>query len=465
MTGDRPGELPGSDARGPRTTRLRSLVGEDRAGRVQPTRVMLDLRPLQEPSRAPITATYLRSLLGAMGREPLAGEDVVPVLRLGRPDPTLETLSASGIGSPITRRRWLPPTSRVLRSLGVPLDGILLRGAQVGVRGSSEDARPAGSPGGDQHGALADGWSLGAVFHTAGGGAPSRSRMPTVSVLLDLAPWELPERYAASAAARLARRSRERALRHATRIIVASRATADALGHIAPLGVLPVRVVPLAADDAFAPMAVDDERIARLRQAHALPPRYLVVGGRYDARSDLATLLGALRVLRDRDPADPPRVVLAGAATGDTAAPGRVHALAVHHRVADLVHALPVLLPSDSAALAAGAVAHVQPALSDAHGLPALEALAVGTPVIASRTGSLPEIVGPSGIIVEPRDVARLAAAVRVLWSGGAVADQVTAAARVRAAAPRRRWSDVCHDTRAVWAEVADRGRAAEAVG
>ena len=104
------------------------------------------------------------------------------------------------------------------------------------------------------------------------------------------------------------------------------------------------------------------------------------------------------------------------------------------------------------AALGSGAVGHVQPALSDATGISALEALASGIPVIASRTGALPEIVGPAGIIVEPRDPGRLAAALATLWSGGPVATQVTRAARARAAGPRRRWADVARDTRMAYA-------------
>ena len=76
-----------------------------------------------------------------------------------------------------------------------------------------------------------------------------------------------------------------------------------------------------------------------------------------------------------------------------------------------------------------------------------------GIPVIASRTGALPEIVGPAGIIVEPRDPGRLAAALAALWSGGPVAAQVTRAAQARAAGPRRRWSDVARETRMAYAQ------------
>jgi glycosyltransferase involved in cell wall biosynthesis len=145
-------------------------------------------------------------------------------------------------------------------------------------------------------------------------------------------------------------------------------------------------------------------------------------------------------------------VVLAGASGPDNAESPVVAAAARRAGAADLVRLTPRLEPEELAALEAGSIGHVQPALSDGTGLAVLDALAVGIPVICSRTGPLPEIVGTAGIVVEPRDPARLATALRALWDGGAVANQVTRAARARAAAPRRTWIDVALDTRRVYA-------------
>lgn len=406
------------------------------------TRVMLDLRPLQEPVRAPMTAAYLRSLVDALAAEPLPDEELIEVLRVGRADP----ISADPIGAdagasvmagglPVVGRRWLPPPSNALRSLlGVPTDAVLLRLAQART-GTGAGART--------------------VFHTAGGATPLRSGMPVVTALLDLAPWELPERYTATRVARLARRARAAALRRASVVLVASRATAEAATRLVDLDPARVRVVPLAANDAFRPDAADPARQAALLAAHHLPARYLVVGGRFDARSDLPTLLAALRTLRDAGTAeaDLPHVVLVGAVSADEAH-DRVAALVRHHHVQDLVHATPPVPHPERAVLEAGAVGHVQVALSDATAVGALEALATGVPVIASRAGALPEAVGPAGIIVEPREPGRLANALVALWSEGTVAEQVRRAAR-RAAADRRTWADVCRETREAWASAA----------
>jgi len=53
----------------------------------------------------------------------------------------------------------------------------------------------------------------------------------------------------------------------------------------------------------------------------------------------------------------------------------------------------------------------VYPSLYEGFGLPVLEAMACGTPVVASRTSSLPEVVGEAGMLADPRDIGGLAEA------------------------------------------------------
>jgi glycosyltransferase involved in cell wall biosynthesis len=108
------------------------------------------------------------------------------------------------------------------------------------------------------------------------------------------------------------------------------------------------------------------------------------------------------------------------------------------------------------AALVAGARAAILPVVSEAAGLAALEALACGTPVVASAVGALPELVGAAGILVEPRDPARLAVALATVWTDDRVHATLAEAARDRAAG-RRTWTDVARDTRAVYAAVGAR--------
>jgi hypothetical protein len=73
-------------------------------------RVVVDVRPLQDPERAPLTAIYLGELLAALDAEPVEGESYSFLLSVDRDDPTERFTNLDVIG-----RRLLPPT-RLLRS-------------------------------------------------------------------------------------------------------------------------------------------------------------------------------------------------------------------------------------------------------------------------------------------------------------------------------------------------------------
>jgi len=409
-------------------------------------RVVLDVRPLQEPDRAPATAAYLEALLAAYDRSPIAGESFALFLQSDLDDPTDRFGRLSVIG-----RRLLPPT-RWLRSGALAVDSILLRGASVGATWRAER-----------------GGAAGAVYHAAGGSVPLLSGIPLVATLLDLAPWELPRTYQRGMAARFGQRLRARILRDAAAVIVGGEAVARDARRLLRLRRDRVRVIPFAARPAFLRAAdgsattpgggspAIDGRGDRERLG--LPERYLAYAARFDARQDLASLLRALAELgaagRPGDlPADvpwPPRVLLIGATPDDRAAVARAAARA---GIGDALAYAPSLDVERTAALVAGARAALAPARSDATGIAALEAIAAGTPVVASAVGALPEIVGPAGILVEPRDPIRLAEAVRTIWLDDGVHGRLAAAARERGAARPRTWDDVAAETRAVYWDV-----------
>ena len=409
-------------------------------------RVVLDVRALQEPERAPATAAYLDALLAAYDRSPLVGESFAFLLQSDLDDPTERFDRLAVIG-----RRLLPPT-RLLRSGALTVDPILLRGASVGAAWRAER-----------------GGAAGAVYHAAGGSVPLLSGIPLVATLLDLAPWDLARTYQRGVAARFGQRLRARILRDAAAVIVGGEAVARDARRLLRLRRDRVRVVPFAARSAFF-RAADGSAVALGgaspaidargdRERLGLPDRYLVFAARFDARQDLATLLHSLAELAEAgrpgelpvDVAWPPRVLLIGTSPDDRAALARAAARA---GIGEALAYAPRLEVERIAALVAGARAALAPALSDATGLAALEAIAAGTPVVASAVGALPEIVGPAGILVEPRDPIRLAEALRTAWLDDAVHARLVAAARERGAATKRSWDDVARETRLVYAEV-----------
>jgi len=403
-------------------------------------RVVLDVRALQEPMRAPRTAAYLDGLLGAFDADPLPGESFAFLLASDEDDPTTRFTNLEVIG-----RRLLPP-SRLLRSGALTIDPFLLRGASLGAAWRA-----------------VDGGAAGAVYHTAGGGLPIASRLPTVATLLDLAPWQLPDAFQRSAASRFGQRLRGRLLRDAAAVLVGTDGVADSARRLLHLRRDRVRVVPLAASPAYAvgPRVLAGRRneARLLTDRLGLSERYLVYPGRYDVRHDAPTLMAALtRLARSDRPQDlavdapwPPRVLVLDATPDDRAALARV---AARHEAGPHLVFAPALPPDESAAVVAASRAVVLPMIAESTGLAALDAVAVGVPVVASAVGALPDIIGTAGILVEPRDPDRLAAALSVAWGDDAVRTAIADAAMERATRGGRTWADVAADVRRIYAEV-----------
>ena len=406
-------------------------------------RVVLDVRALQEPMRAPRTAAYLDGLLGAFDADPLPGESFAFLLASDEDDPTTRFTNLEVIG-----RRLLPP-SRLLRSGALTIDPFLLRGASLGAAWRA-----------------VDGGAAGAVYHTAGGGLPIASRLPTVATLLDLAPWQLPDAFQRSAASRFGQRLRGRLLRDAAAVLVGTDGVADSARRLLHLRRDRVRVVPLAASPAYAvgPRVLAGRRneARLLTDRLGLSERYLVYPGRYDVRHDAPTLMAALtRLARSDRPQDlavdapwPPRVLVLDATPDDRAALARV---AARHEAGPHLVFAPALPPDESAAVVAASRAVVLPMIAESTGLAALDGVAVGVPVVASAVGALPDIIGTAGILVEPRDPDRLAAALSVAWGDDAVRTAIADAAMERATRGGRTWADVAADVRRIYAEVSIR--------
>ena len=204
----------------------------------------------------------------------------------------------------------------------------------------------------------------------------------------------------------------------------------DVVNH---LGTDPAKVVTVlsAPDATFRPMPLDRVRRARERWGVADGP-YLVSVGTIQPRKNLPVVFEALRQLPEAV-----RLVHVGR-PGWLCDPifAALDASGVKHRV----QILQGVDDEDLAALYSGAVACVFPSKYEGFGLPAVEAMACGVPVIASHAGSLAEVVQDAGIIVDPDDSSAIATGTRRLMEDAAFrADLV---ARGFAQASRFRWDD-----------------------
>ncbi len=191
-------------------------------------------------------------------------------------------------------------------------------------------------------------------------------------------------------------------LRRAKVVIVDSHATAGDVGRVSGRTASTPRTVHLGVEPRFSPAARSESE--RVRSRLGLPERYFLYVGTIQMRKNLINLLNGYKLALAEDPALP-ALVLAGA-DGYRASEirSRAQSLDLGPKVKFIGYTPDVLMPG----LIAGAVGLVLVSWYEGFGLPALEAMACGTPVVASNTTSLPEVVGDAGLLVPPHDTAAI---------------------------------------------------------
>ena len=240
------------------------------------------------------------------------------------------------------------------------------------------------------------------VFHATNFVLPPLRRARGVVTIHDLSYLHHPE--TVSAASARYRTLVPRSLQRASVVVTPSQATADAVRAAYDVR-CPVVVTPLGVDPVWAAAGPPDDG---LRKRLGLPSSYLLFVGTLEPRKDLRTLLAAHRLLRDAPP-----LVLVGP-------PGWGEQLDVRGCIT------PGYLGDDVLpAVVAGAAALVLPSRDEGFGLPVVEALSAGTPVVASDLPVLREVGGSVTTYAAAGDPEALAAALQQV-----LADPGDAAAR-----------------------------------
>jgi alpha-1,3-rhamnosyl/mannosyltransferase len=185
-----------------------------------------------------------------------------------------------------------------------------------------------------------------------------------------------------------------------------------------------VSSVPLAPDPQFYPRAA--QITARVRAYYHLPEQYLLCVGSLEPRKNIALIIDALAVAGN----DIPLVLTGWSGWGDKAWMEKIDAAGLKNRVFFTGH----VPDPDLSAIYTGAAALVYPSFYEGFGLPVLEAMACGCPVICSHAASLPEAAGDAALFIDPFDADSLAHAIDTLVPDKSLRQRMTTAGLARAA-------------------------------
>ena len=321
----------------------------------------------------------------------------------------------------------------------------------------------------EQVGFPADCRRLGArVAHVPYFAPPLVRPCPVVVTVHDLITLLFPE-YSASTAARAYNALVSAAARRADAVIADSQHSARDIVRLLGVPERRVRVVYLATEPRFRP-AERQEDLDGVRRRYGLPERFIFYIGGLNRHKNLGVLLKAFAAVRQRLPYAY-TLAIAGRAQGSNPAvfPD------LRQQAGDLglsvseqdgnghaggapcdVRFLRFVPEEDKPLLYAAADLFVFPSLYEGFGLPPLEAMACGTPVVCSRAASLPEIVGDGGLLVDPADVGALAEAMRAVLADETMRSGLRA--RGLAQAARFSWRRTADETVAVYESLAPAG-------
>lgn len=218
-----------------------------------------------------------------------------------------------------------------------------------------------------------------------------------------------------------------RTLANVDLIATVSNHAADSLAHHLHVARGKLRVVPSAVSGAFdSSQATQADDVIR---RFGLERPYVFYVGAFKEHKNLVRLVQAFALVRKRAPEL--RLVLAGPRQWrypdlETA----IDQLAL----GDAVSVLGYVPEADLPALYAGSVVFVLPSLHEGFGLPILEAMACGAPVVCSSADALPEVAGEAALLVDPLDVSGLADAIFRVHANAPLAASLRAAGRRRVA-------------------------------
>lgn len=288
------------------------------------------------------------------------------------------------------------------------------------------------------------------LIHLVALGFPVATRKPLVVTVHDIGPLTHPE-YFAIAPPWIYRRSLRQVITQAAAVICVSQATADELtayvsqthGHDLSDR---VHVIYEGVEPRF---FATPERDC-LKDIRGLPEAdvpFILTAGKISPRKNLQGVVKALAALAKDIPL---HLVAVGGKGWDT---DEVFQTIDGSGIRERIHLIGYVTDDQLHALYHSAAVYVHPSLFEGFGLPVLEAMAAGCPVVTSHLSSLPEVAGDAALLVDPNDVNAITEAIRAVYTDSALSSHLSESGRARAKSFQ--WAHTARHTARIYRELA----------
>lgn len=285
------------------------------------------------------------------------------------------------------------------------------------------------------------------LFHATDHLLPRLSRVKSVFTLHDLAFRFYPETHT-SLNRWFLTLMMSRFLRAADQVVADSECTKRDAVHLYRLDEAKIKVIYGGVNPRFRP--ADPQEIEAVRARYGLPECLILSVGTIEPRKNLTSLVDAYRALRHRG-AEFKLVIVGKKGWLYQSFFRRLRELGLEDEVI-----FPGFMPDeDLPALYSAADLFVFPSLYEGFGLPVLEAMACGVPVITSNTSSLPEVAGEAALLVDPNSVEELTSAMRSVLESKQLRDELRAKGPKQAA--KFSWESAARETLAIYASILSR--------